>query len=143
MCSLNVAFRLGAVRNDEQGTMKDNMRKIYELLSKPAPLAGWIADEAMPERFLAQGTVLDDGATIENLQCAVRIFSDLIVEREFGEHHTAHLISTFEVAGGVIVEVTPGEPTGDGRSYYLSRRCPSPFVCPKKPDSFDYVAESI
>lgn len=95
------------------------MREIYELLSKPAPLAGWIADEAMPERFLAQGTVLDDGGTVENLQCAVRIFAELIVEREYDERHSAHLIATDDVAGGVIVEVTPGEPTGDGRSYCL------------------------
>jgi hypothetical protein len=95
------------------------MCQIYELLSKPGHLFGWQPDETMPDRFLTQGAILDDSGTVlEDLQCAVRIFADRIVEREYGESHSAHLITTDDLSGGVIVQVTPGEPTGDG-GYYL------------------------
>jgi hypothetical protein len=101
------------------------MRETYELLSKAVPSGfgpcRWGPDDTIEERILMKGAVCD-GAVVEDLEAAARVFANRIVHREYGETYSVCQVSIYqEFPNGVIVEVSPGEPAGRD-SYYLSSR---------------------
>lgn len=99
------------------------MPEIYVLLSKSVPSGIgpclWAADEAIEDRVLSQGAVRD-GAVVEDLQSASRIFADLIVQNEYGESYSAYRVSVYaDIDNGAIFEAQPCTPARGGGVYAL------------------------
>jgi hypothetical protein len=101
-----------------------SVSEYYQLLSKSLPTGlgpcRWVADETIPddERVLMKGA--EAGLTvIENVDDAAQIFGDFLAQREYGDRHSAVLVSTqLETPNGIVFEMQPGEPAPGG-GYYL------------------------
>ena len=99
------------------------MSEYYQLLSKSLPSGfgpcSWVVDETIPhdERVLMKGA--EDGLTvIENADDAAQTFGDFLARREYGDRHSAVLVSTqLKSANGFVFEMQPGEPAPGGGHY--------------------------
>ncbi len=100
-----------------------SVSEYYKLLSKSLPSGfgpcRWVVDETIPdgERLLMKGANVGLNV-IEKVDDAVQIFGDFLAQREYGERHSAVLVSTYlETPNGIVFEMQPGEPSPGGGHY--------------------------
>jgi hypothetical protein len=100
-----------------------SVSEYYQLLSKALPSgfgpSRWVADETIPdnERVLKKGAEAGF-SVIENVHDAAGIFGDLLAQREYGDLHSAVLVSTqLDTPNGTVFEMQPGAPSPGGGHY--------------------------